>query len=326
MTDPAPRRLPPHMAEGDVAALVNARHDRPFEVLGVHATEAGAWCVALVPAAGQVTAKFAGKTVALDHVDGPLFAAPVPDATVPYLLSATWPDGTVQEFEDPYRFGPVLGQIDRHLIGEGTHRRLWTALGAHVTEIDGVTGTHFAVWAPNAARVSVVGAFNAWDGRCHPCAGSDRPACGRFSCPASATACSTSTRSRRPRARPFSRPTRWGSARNTAPRRPRWCATFPATAGPMRTGWRGGGRCSGPTGRYRSTRCTWDRGGAAPGDESPGYDDLARELVEYAVWMGFTHLEFLPVSEYPFDGSWGYQPLGLYAPTSRFGPPEAFAP
>ena len=89
------------------------------------------------------------------------------------------------EFADPYRFGPVLGELDEYLLGEGGHRRLWEALGAHPMTIDGVTGTHFAVWAPNAERVSVVGDFNAWNGTATRCAGAARPACGRSSCPAS---------------------------------------------------------------------------------------------------------------------------------------------
>ncbi|WP_245831570.1 1,4-alpha-glucan branching protein GlgB [Salibaculum halophilum] len=324
MTDPAPRRLPPHMAEGDVAALVNARHDRPFDVLGVHATDAGAWCVALVPDARQVTVTLAGRSVTLDHLDGPLFAAPVPDATAAYTLSATWSDGTVQEFEDPYRFGPVLGEIDRHLIGEGTHRRLWTALGAHVTEIDGVAGTHFAVWAPNAARVSVVGAFNAWDGRRHPMRRVGQTGVWEIFLPGVDDGTLYKYEIAAPEGAPFLKADPLGFGAQYRPETASvvrdisgrswadddWMARRGQVQRPDR-----------PISVYEVHLGSWRRG---PEGESLGYDDLARELVEYAAWMGFTHLEFLPVSEYPFDGSWGYQPLGLYAPTSRFGPPEAF--
>ena len=164
MTDAS---LPPHLTRDDIDRLLSARHDAPFDVLGLHRAGRKAWVTALVPGAEALSALIGTRVVPLPRLEGPVFAGPVPAAKSPHRLRATWPDGSQADFDDPYRFGPVLGQIDQHLIGEGRHQALWQALGAHVTECDGVAGTHFAVWAPNAARVSVVGDFNAWDGRVH---------------------------------------------------------------------------------------------------------------------------------------------------------------
>jgi len=324
MTGPAPRRLPPHMTEGDVAALLAARHDRPFDVLGIHVAEAGAWCVALVPEATRVTVIQAGRTVPLARLDGPLFAAPVPDATATYRLSANWPDGTELDFEDPYRFGPVLGDIDRHLIGEGRHRKLWTALGAHVTEVEGVTGTHFAVWAPNATRVSVVGDFNFWDGRRHAMRRVGETGAWEIFLPGLGDGTLYKYEIASPEGAPLLKADPVGFGAQYRPETAsivrdisghRWADdAWMARRGQVQ-------RHDEPISVYEVHLGSWRRGAEG---ESLGYEALASELVDYASWMGFTHLEFLPVSEYPFDGSWGYQPLGMYAPTSRFGPPGAF--
>jgi 1,4-alpha-glucan branching enzyme len=212
---------------------------------------------------------------------------------------------------DPYSFGPVLGPLDDYYIGEGSHLRLFDKLGAHLIEHEGIHGTHFAVWAPNAQRVSVVGDFNDWDGRRHPmrhAPGHRRV--GRFSCPASGPggaykfeiigadgkACrsrpirSPSVRSCRPATASVDRPPpfAWGDARYLATLRQ-------ATGGAADLDLRGACRLVAAP-RRRRLPVSWD--------------ELADQLIPYVVDMGFTHIEFLPITEHPYDPSWGYQPTG----------------
>ena len=155
------------MDEADAWAIVEGRHGDPFAVLGPH-KRGGAWVVAaLVPGATSVSL-ITGKAKAtpMTHWGQGLFLGTLPRKGA-YRLRAAGP-GTEWEFDDPFAFGPVLGEMDEYLLGEGTHKRVWKVLGAHLMTHEGVPGTHFAVWAPNAERVSVVGNFNTWDGRRHP--------------------------------------------------------------------------------------------------------------------------------------------------------------
>jgi len=323
-TDTTSHTLPPHMSQDDVDALLGARHDRPFDVLGVHTSGRKAWCVALVPDAVTVLATVGRKKVPLERVEGPLFAAQVPNSKFPHSLSATFSDGATWDFEDPYRFGPVLGELDQYLIAEGSHRQLWKVLGANVTEIDGVTGTHFAVWAPNAARVSVVGDFNVWDGRRHPMRRVGVTGVWEIFLPGLAEgdlykyeiAPHGGTRFLK------ADPVGFGAQHP------------PETSSVVRDitgyGWEDADWMAArgqlqqrdqPMSVYEVHLGSWRRG---ENGRMLSYKELAKDLVDYANWMGFTHLEFLPISEFPFDGSWGYQPLGMYAPTIRFGPPHEF--
>ncbi|MEL6521569.1 MAG: 1,4-alpha-glucan branching protein GlgB [Pseudomonadota bacterium] len=316
--------LPPHMSDEDVAALLSARHDRPFDVLGVHKTGNAAWCVTLIPDASDVTATLGSETVTLDRVDGPLFAGVVPVSDEPYQLCATFADGTEWTFEDPYRFGPVLSELDQHLISEGTHRKLWQALGAHVMEIDGVQGTHFAVWAPNAARVSVVGDFNIWDGRRHPMRRVGVTGAWEIFLPGVEEGALYKYEIAPRDGAPFTKADPMGFGAQHPPE------TSSVVRDITGYGWDDvawmANRAEAhqrdkPISIYEVHLGSWRR--AAEGRRL-SYKELATDLVDYAKWMGFTHLEFLPVSEFPFDGSWGYQPLGMYAPTIRFGPPHEF--
>ncbi|WP_147107079.1 1,4-alpha-glucan branching protein GlgB [Tateyamaria sp. syn59] len=316
--------LPPHMTQGDVDALLEARHDRPFDVLGVHKTGRAAWCVALVPDAAEVVAVVGRKSIPLDRVEGPLFAGQVPNSKFAHSLKARFSDGAEWSFYDPYRFGPVLTDVDQYLIGEGSHRQLWQALGAHVTELDGVAGTHFAVWAPNAVRVSVVGDFNVWDGRRHPMRRMGETGVWEIFLPSLGEGDLYKYEIAPRDGAPFLKadPVGFGAQHP------------PETSSVVRDisgyGWddadwmasRGQAQSRDkPISIYEVHLGSWRH--TADGRRL-SYKELAVELVDYAKWMGFTHLEFLPISEFPFDGSWGYQPLGLYAPTIRFGPPHEF--
>lgn len=316
--------FPPHMTRADIDALLNGDHDRPFDVLGIHKSGKKAWCVALVPDAVSVTAKVGKKTVALNRLDGPIFAGPVPSSKYSHTLRAEFSDGATWAFEDPYRFGPVLGETDEYLIGEGSHRQLWKALGAHVMEHEGVSGTHFAVWAPNARRVSVVGDFNVWDGRRHPMRRVGVTGVWEIFLPGLGEGDLYKYEIAPRQGAPFKKadPVGFGAQHP------------PETSSVVRDitgyGWddadwmasrREAQQRDKPISVYEVHLGSWRR--AADGRRL-SYKELASDLVDYAKWMGFTHLEFLPVSEFPFDGSWGYQPLGMYAPTIRFGPPHEF--
>jgi 1,4-alpha-glucan branching enzyme len=247
------------------------------------------------------------------------------DKPFPYRLRLTIGD-TRTEIEDPYRFGNVLGEIDVHLIAEGRHRRLYEKFGAHAARMDGVAGTSFAVWAPNARRVSVVGDFNDWDGRRHPMRFRYEVGVWEIFLPGVANG----------RLYKFEL---LGPSGNLLPLKADpyayWCERPPATASIVATagseGWHdgawlarreGSNRRDAPIAVYEVHLGSWKR---AEGNRYLTYRELARDLVPYAASLGFTHLELMPVSEYPFDGSWGYQPIGLFAPTSRFGTPQDFA-
>ncbi|HZW13440.1 MAG TPA: 1,4-alpha-glucan branching protein GlgB [Noviherbaspirillum sp.] len=249
-----------------------------------------------------------------------------------YLLRITWPTASggehVQYTEDPYRFGLLLGDIDMHLLREGTHRELGRCLGANPMVIDGVAGTRFAVWAPNARRVSVVGDFNLWDGRRHPMRLRVEAGVWELFIPR----IRSGTRYQYEiagidgnvlplKADPFARATEMppSTVSVVAPDVPfRWTDdAWMAT----RTSRHDAGA---PMSIYEVHPGSWLRILEEDG-RSLNWHELADRLIPYVQDMGFTHVEFLPIMEHPFGGSWGYQPLGLFAPTARFGPPSSFA-
>ncbi len=313
------------LIDNDAAwAVVEGRHGDPFSVLGLHKRE-GQWVVtAFVPGAERlwVLSGKAGKEVEATHWGQGLFLCALPRKAA-YSLRAEG-HGTAWAFEDPFRFGPVLGEMDEYLLGEGTHKRLWQVLGAHVITHEGVQGTHFAVWGPNAERVSVVGDFNIWDGRRHPMRRRGATGVWETFVPGLGEGETYKYEIRGPFGQLLplkADPVGFGSEHP------------PANASVVRTI---GGSFSdddwmktrhtrqnvdAPISAYEVHLGSWRR---APGDRMLSYTELAEQLVDYAVDMGFSHLELLPVSEYPFDGSWGYQPVGLFAPTIRHGTPSEF--
>ncbi len=279
------------------------------------------------PGAERMYARVAGKDHPLDPVDGAhgMFEGPVPGAK-PYTLKGEGYGGA-WEVEDPYRFGPVLGELDEYLLGEGKHQRLWTALGAHVIEHEGVRGTHFAVWAPSARRVSVVGGFNAWDGRRHIMRRRGATGVWEIFLPGVGEGAEYKYEilGQNGVMQPLKAdPVGFGSQHP------------PETASVVRDisgyGWKDSAWMQGRAGRnartapisvYEVHLGSWRRR-MGEGGRPLSYNEAAVELVDYAHDMGFTHIELLPVSEFPFDGSWGYQPVGLFAPTVRHGPPHEF--
>ena len=316
----------PLVDRGAAEALVNGTHGDPFAELGLH-KRGKAWVVtAFVPGADRLwvlTGK-AGKAEEAQAVDGApgLFTATLAKKS-DYRLRASG-HGTEWEFEDPFRFGPVMGEMDEYLLGEGNHKRLWQVLGAHLITHGGVDGTHFAVWAPNAQRVSVVGDFNIWDGRRHPMRRRGATGVWETFIPGLGEGASYKYEIRGAHGEMMplkADPVGFGSEHP------------PANASVVRkiTGdwhdadWmaRRGSlqNVDAPISVYEVHLGSWKR---AADNRMLSYAELATELVDYVADMGFTHIELMPISEFPFDGSWGYQPVGLFAPTIRHGTPPEF--
>jgi 1,4-alpha-glucan branching enzyme len=310
--------------EGTAWAIAEGRHGDPFSALGLHKRASGWVLTAFVPGADAVWALTgkAGKPVELAHQDGGVWAAVLP-RKADYRLRARG-FGTEWDWDDPFAFGPVLGEMDEYLLGEGTHKRLWQVLGAHCITHEGTEGVHFAVWAPNAERVSVVGNFNHWDGRRHPMRRRGPTGVWETFVPGLQEGETYKYEIRGPggalmplKADPVGFGSEHPPANASVVRKiggdfhdAEWMAT------------RGGHQSiDAPISVYEVHLGSWRR---APGDRMLSYPELAEQLVDYAADMGFTHIECLPVSEYPFDGSWGYQPVGLFAPTIRHGTPSEF--
>ena len=310
----------------DERRIAEARHHDPFAVLGRHATNDGVVVRAFLPHAVEVT--IVEGNLAMKRVAGSDFFHWRGSAdAVPEHYRLMWRDDNHRQHVayDPYSYGPQLSDFDLHLFAEGRHREAYRILGANEREVDGVRGVLFAVWAPNAERVSVVGDFNRWDGRRHPMR--VRPGCGlwelfvpdlgpgalyRFEVRNRHTGnlvLKSDPYGQRFEARPSNATIVTGEPQHVW-RDGEWMAS--------RSGW---DWQHAPMSIYEVHLGSWQRG---PEGEFLGYRDLAHRLVEYVTEMGFTHIELLPVTEHPFDQSWGYQATGYFAPTSRFGSPDDF--
>jgi 1,4-alpha-glucan branching enzyme len=303
-----------------IDAVVQGRHHDPHAVLGGHPGPTRTTLRALRPDADAVTAIVKDERIPLRRVhDGGVFAGTVPGGTVPdYKLEVVYPDGRTFCADDPYRYLPSLGEFDLHLIGEGRHEDLWKSLGAHLRSYGEVTGTSFAVWAPNAQGIRVVGDFNFWDGRGHPMRRMGSSGVWELFVPD----VSTGTRYKY---EILGADGQWRQKLDPLA----FCTEVPpATAAVV---WESsyewhdqewldrraeGDLQTAPMSVYEVHLGSWRQGLT--------YRELARELVDYVRDLGFTHVEFLPVAEHPFGGSWGYQVSAYYAPTARFGTPDDF--
>ena len=324
MTD-RPDTAASHGVSETLTALLSGVIADPFTVLGPHEVAGRRQVTALVPGASKVIATLDpdGAEHPLTPLGDGLFAGPVP-GNARYRLQASTTTGDSWTFEDPYRFYPVMGEMDEYLIAEGTHQRLWKTLGAQVMTHEGVAGTNFAVWAPNARRVSVVGDFNLWDGRRHLMRRRGATGVWEIFIPGIGEGESYKFEIVTADGRlgpPKADPVGFGSQHP------------PLNASVVRDirgyGWPDGdwmdaraarNARSAPISIYEVQLASWRR----KGDRPISYKEAAAELVDYAADMGFTHIELMPISEYPFDGSWGYQPVGMFAPTIRHGPPHEF--
>ncbi len=319
-TTERPKKTP---LEQSLDAIVDGTHADPFSVLGPHTTVAGSLIVRVwLPQASSVELVSKGLVTPMKmvHTEG-IFEAPSPSRD--YRLRLTLYSGKVEEIDDPYRFPVLISPFDLHLHGEGTSQESYTMLGAHLTTCEKVAGVRFAVWAPNARVVSVVGDFNQWDTRRHPLRrrdggiweiflpGLEKGVVYKYSilgqdgriqdkCDPYAFYAEVPPKSASviwPMYDYEWQDNDWMHARGSY----EWHRE--------------------PVSIYEVHLESWMRGNNG---ELLSYRDLAHRLVDYCKKLGYTHLELLPVAEYPYSGSWGYQVTGYYAPTSRFGNPDQF--
>jgi 1,4-alpha-glucan branching enzyme len=321
------------LSDSEIDAFRHATHNDPFAALGIHADRDGQlWLRAMLPGASQVAVLDASNgeligALARRHADG-LFEGPLTIAVRPnYRLQVRWEDGRSTIVDDPYRFPPVLGELDVWLLGEGTHLRPFEVLGATQRVLLGVAGTSFAVWAPNASQVSVVGDFNHWDARCHPMR--LRRECGVWEIflPGVIAGAKYKYQLRAADGRVLpQKADPYALQSELRPATASVVARMPAVVPPSEARRRANA-LDAPVSIYEVHLGSWRRHHdhtSGPDGRYLNWDEFASLLVPYARDMGFTHIELLPVSEHPFDGSWGYQPIGLYAPTSRFGDAAGF--
>ncbi len=305
-------------------AVAEGTHGDPFAVLGPH----GSTVRTMLPDALSVTViDHAGKTLGEMERALPegIYEATLSAAPERYRLRATFPSGTV-DLEDPYRFGTILSAEALHQFRDGEHEALYKLLGAHPVTMDGVVGFTFAVWAPNAKRVSVVGDFNAWDGRRHPMR--RRPEAGVWELFIPHVSRGDRYKFEVIGAQGHLLPLKSDPMAFQAEMRPSTASIAHGLPEPIwrDDSWMGARdvatKRNAPISIYEIHLGSWRRGHDG---SFLSYEEIARTLVPYVQKLGFTHVEFLPISEHPFDGSWGYQPIGLYAPTSRHGTPDEFA-
>jgi 1,4-alpha-glucan branching enzyme len=311
-----------------IEALLGGSHADPFSLLGVHEGPDGSFARVILPGANTAEAfALSGKSLGkLKRIDSRgLFEGKIKGTPQPLRYQATAGD-TCWWTADAYSFGPVLGPVDDLLIAQGTHFRLFDKLGSHLITHQGATGLHFAVWAPNAQRVSVVGDFNNWDSRRH--AMRKRTDIGVWEIFIPEIGYGRAYKYHITGADSVVQPLKADPFAFASELRP---ATASITAGSGKADWNDAAHrahwASVDPRReaisiYEVHAGSWDR-------DANGWflswDALADKLIPYVVDMGFTHIEFMPVSEYPYDPSWGYQTTGLYAPSARFGDAAGFA-
>ncbi len=309
-----------------LVALVAGEHHDPHSILGAHPTGGSVTIRTLRPMADRVTAVVGDGRVDLQHEHGGVFVGVLPGPDTPdYRLEVVHGDST-DLVDDPYRYLPTLGEVDRHLISEGRHEQLWQVLGAHVRRYDAgsgtsaetVTGTSFAVWAPNASGIRLIGDFNHWDGRAHPMRSLGSSGVWELFVPGIGAGARYK----------FEVLGRDGTWRQKADPMARSAEIPPATASVVvesdytwadeqwMTERAAAPAVNRPMSAYEVHLGSWRPG--------LSYRELAEQLVEYVSELGFTHVELMPVAEHPFGGSWGYQVSSYYAPTSRFGSPDDF--
>ncbi|MFM6963811.1 MAG: 1,4-alpha-glucan branching protein GlgB [Micrococcales bacterium] len=302
--------------------VTSGSYHAPHDLLGTHPVDGG-WAIRVLrPLATKVVAELAGSTqVELKHIQGGLWQGLVETKTTPdYRISATYEDGVTWKTDDAYRHLPSIGELDLHLIAEGRHEELWKALGSHVREVPsalGATkGVAFAVWAPNAQAVRVVGDFNSWNGNLHAMRVMGSTGVWELFIPE----LSAGTKYK------YEILTKYGTWITKIDPMARYAETPPATASVVfesghkwsDSAWlqarQNRDALTSPMSIYEIHVGSWRK--------DLGYRGLADELIEYLTKMQFTHIEFMPIAEHPFAPSWGYQVTGYYAPTSRFGNPD----
>jgi 1,4-alpha-glucan branching enzyme len=310
-------------------ALARREHPEPHAILGAHPTDGGVVIRALRPSAESVSVKPSkGKAVALSQIHpAGIFEGEIADAKLPlrYKLKVDYGPGGKFTLEDPYAFLPTLGELDLHLIAEGHHEQIYEKLGAHPLEHQGVTGTAFAVWAPAAKAVSVVGDFNSWDGRLHAMRSMGPVGIWELFLPDVGEGARykyeifSADGEVLLKADPYAQETELPPKTASVITQPhhQWSpddAAFLAKRAQSQP-------LGEPMSIYEVHLGSW-RLNSLEDNRLLTYEELADELSAYANDMGFTHIELLPVMAHPFSGSWGYQVTGYFAPTPRYGSPD----
>ena len=314
----------------EIAALLNASHSDPFRLLGPHRIGNDLLIRVFRPEAREVqilSAKDPSEVYPGDrlHIEG-LYQATVPNGSqdFPYLVKVTGFDGSERTLRDPYSYGPIMGEVDLYLFGEGNHHRLYDKFGAHLRDLGGERGVYFAVWAPNADRVSVVGDFNHWDGRVHPMRKLVGNGVWEIFIPGVKEGehykyeIRARTGALLLKSDPFGFFSQHGHQTSSIVydlERYQWSDQKWMEERPVKEWHRSA------ISIYEVHLGSWRRV-AEEGNRSLSYLEHAETLIPYVVEMGFTHIELLPVMEHPFEGSWGYQVTNYYAPTSRWGRPD----
>lgn len=313
----------------EIQAIIEGSHGDPFAFLGVHEAGAGHVARCFIPGADSVVAyNLAGEQIGelVRHHDAGFFSGPVKlSGVLPIRYRATRGDAE-WTVTDPYSFWPILGPMDDYFIREGSHLRLFDKMGAHPIKHQGVDGFHFAVWAPNARRVSVVGDFNDWDGRRHVMRLRRDTGIWEIFAPDVRSGATYKFEIVGPhgdlqplKADPFARRAEM-RPKNASVTTPELVQAWEDEA--HRKHWASIDQRRQPISIYEVHAASWQR---RDDGSMLTWDEMAARLIPYCVDMGFTHIEFLPVTEHPYDPSWGYQTTGLYAPSARFGEPEGFA-
>ena len=302
------------------------RHHDPFEILGCH-REGGQWQVrALLPGAAQAEVVLDSALLPMRRdPDSDLFTCAIASVAVPvYQLRWRSAQGDWQQGDDPYRFGPTVGDIDLHLFGEGKHQHIYRVLGAHCCEHEGVRGVRFATWAPNAQRVSVVGDFNQWHGLRHAMRVRGSSGVWELFLPGLCGGEKYKFEVCDARGRLQLKADPYGNRFEMRP------ATAAVVCAPSEFSWTDeqwlARRAAwdwqhAPISIYEFHPASWRR---ASGGGFLNFRDMAVQLADYVAGMGFTHVELLPITEHPLDASWGYQTTGYFAPSQRFGSPDDF--
>ena len=313
---------------GAIEAIVGGYHGAPFDILGPHRAGDDLVIRAFLPEAesvGVVLGPGDPRPMERIHITG-LFEVTLPNQDIaPYRLAVTDRSGQTQLYEDPYSFTSTFGGLDAYLMGEGTHQHIYERLGAHIMELRGVSGVHFAVWAPNAQRVSVVGPFNQWDGRRHPMRFLHDNGVWELFIPGlgEGTLYKYEIKTHY-QGYMVSKADPVGFASEMRPKtasvvwdidKHQWGDAEWMDNRDQHQGLRS------PISIYELHIGSWRR---KNGWEWLTYRDLITELIPYVKELGYTHIELLPVAEHPSDNSWGYQVTGFYAPTSRYGTPDDF--
>jgi 1,4-alpha-glucan branching enzyme len=314
------------VSRDELDQLVRGEHGHPHAVLGPHTHDGGVTVRALKPLARSVSVVYGDTSVELEHEHEGVWVGVLPGSDVPgYRLRVDHGHGAV-DVDDPYRFLPTLGDMDLHLINEGRHENLWEVLGARVHHYQGslesVSGASFAVWAPSARAVQLKAGFNSWDGREHPMRQLGHSGVWELFVPdvGSGTAYKFNVLGAdgewREKADPMAFHTEVPPATASVVFEPTytWGDDEWMAARPTRTPQQQ------PMATYEMHLGSWRK----KNGETLTYAELADQLVPYLTELGFTHVEFLPVMEHPFGGSWGYQVTSYFAPTSRFGDPDGF--